>query len=124
MQWYSLYGGCALPFSKFCFAHAVPTRAPQAPFAITRNSRTIFCSWTPPPTDHHNGRIIEYRINVTEVITGRVFAHVSTTTSLEISALHPDYVYEWAVTAVTVGEGPYTSISTIRTPEDGIYIIV
>ena len=62
---------------------------------------------------------MEYRINVTEVITGRVFVHVSTSTSLEITSLHPDYVYQWIVTAVTVGAGPYTSISTIRMPEKG-----
>ncbi len=43
----------------------------------------------------------------------------STTTSVEITSLHPDYVYTWVVTAVTIGVGPYTSTSTIRTPEDG-----
>ena len=69
--------------------------------------------------DHQNGRIVEYRVNVTEVITGRVFVLVSTTTSLEITSLHPDYVYQWVVTAVTIGVGPYTAMSTIRTPEDG-----
>ena len=100
-------------------SHAVPTRSPQTPTAVTRDSMTIFCSWSPPPTDHHNGIIVEYRINVTEVITGRAFVRVSTTTSLEITSLHPDYVYSWVVTAVTVGAGPYTAASTIRTPEDG-----
>ena len=69
--------------------------------------------------DHQNGQIVEYRINITEVNTGTVFERVSTTTSLVISSLHPDYVYQWIVTAVTIGVGPYTSISTIRTPEDG-----
>ena len=68
--------------------------------------------------DHH-GIIVEYRINITEVITGRVFVLNSTTTTLEVTSLHPDYVYQWRVTAVTVGAGPYTSVSTIRTPEDG-----
>ena len=67
----------------------------------------------------HNGIIVEYRINITEVITGRVFVRVSTGTSLEVTGLHPDYVYQWIVTAVTVGAGPYTVVSTIRTPEDG-----
>ena len=99
--------------------HVVPTRAPETPTAVTRDSETIFCSWTPPPSDHHNGIIVEYRINVTEVATGRVFVQVSTTTSLEITSLHPDYVYQWVVTAVTTGPGPYTSAATIRTPESG-----
>ena len=98
-------------------AHIVPTSAPQTPTAVVRDSRTIFCSWTPPPADDQNGFIVEYRINVTEVITGLVFTYTSTTTSLEITGLHPDYVYQWTVTAVTIGPGPFTTSATIRTPE-------
>ena len=48
-----------------------------------------------------------------------MFQRVSTTTSIEITSLHPFYVYEWTVSAFTVGEGPYSSISTVTTPEDG-----
>lgn len=58
-------------------------------------------------------------MNVTEVITGQTFVHLTTNTFIEISSLHPDYIYEWVVTAVTVGIGPYTYIVSIRTPEDG-----
>ena len=103
----------------FVFMLLVPTRSPQTPFAVTRNSRTIYCTWTPPPIDHQNGLIVDYRVNITEVITGQSFVRVSTTTSLEITSLHPDYDYQWVVTAVTTGAGPYTSVSTIKTPEDG-----
>ena len=99
--------------------HAVPTMAPQNPTAVTRDSRTIFCTWNSPPLEHQNGVITEYRIIVTEVITGQVFMRVSTVNSLEVASLHPDYVYQWVVTAVTIGAGPYTGTSTIRTPEDG-----
>ena len=83
------------------------------------HSRAIFFSWNAPPIEHQNGLIVEYRINVTEVITGRVLVRVSTGTSLVIGSLHPDYVYQWVVMAVTIGEGPYTVTSSIRTPEDG-----
>ena len=93
--------------------------SPQNPSSAVRTSRSIYCTWNPPPQEDQNGVIIEYRINVTEVITGRIFVVTSTTTSVEITSLHPDYVYTWVVTAVTVGVGPYTSTSTIRTPEDG-----
>lgn len=93
--------------------------APQSPSATIRDSRGIVCSWSPPPLEHQNGRIVEYKINVTEVITGRVFVRVSTSTSLVIGSLHPDYIYQWVVTAVTIGVGPYTNSSNIRTPEDG-----
>ena len=98
---------------------AVPTMAPESPSAVVRNSRAIFCTWDPPPQDHQNGVIIEYRINVTEIITGRVFVRLSTMTSLELTSLHPNYEYQWVVTAVTIDVGPYTSVVTIRTPEDG-----
>ena len=49
---------------------------------------------------------------------------MSTTTSIEITSLHPFYVYEWSVSAFTVGEGPYSSIVTLTTPEDGKLIVV
>ena len=100
------------------FPPAVPTRPPQVPTAAVVDSRTFFCSWTPPPSDHHNGIIVEYRVNITEVITGRIFVRTTTATSLNITSLHPDYVYRWMVTAVTTGPGPYTAAATIRTPED------
>ena len=99
--------------------NVVPTLPPQSPSAIIRDSRAFVCSWSPPPFEHQNGLIIEYRINVTEVITRHTFVRVSTGTSLVIMSLHPDYVYEWVVTAVTIGEGPYTTTSSIRMPEDG-----
>ncbi len=63
-------------------------------------------------------------MNVTEIITGRVFVHLTTNTFIEILSLHPDYVYEWVVTAVTVGIGPYTYTVSVRTPEDGEYSII
>lgn len=108
------YDMCSSPFS-----YLAPTSAPLTPMAVVRDSRTIVCSWSPPPAEHHNGIIVEYQVNITEVNTGLVFIRVSTTTSLEITSLHPDYTYQWTVTAVTVEAGPYTSVSNIRTPADG-----
>ena len=40
-------------------------------------------------------------------------------TFIEISRLHPFYNYTWIVTAVTIGEGPYTASDTVMTHEDG-----
>ncbi len=71
------------------------------------------------PTGPHNGIIREYRLNITELETGREFQELSATTNLTVSSLHPDYTYEWIVTAFTVGEGPYSTTSRIITPEDG-----
>lgn len=96
---------------------------PVSPLTTIRDSRAVVCSWSPPPLEHQNGLIVEYRVNVTEMITERVFLQISTSTSLVIESLHPDYVYLWVVTAVTIGVGPYTTTSTIRTPEDGKYYL-
>ena len=52
-----------------------------------------------------------------------MFQRVSATTTIEITSLHPFYIYEWKVSAFTVGEGPYTSVLTISTPEDGKLIL-
>lgn len=76
-------------------------------------------SWSPPPTTDINGVIREYRINVTEVITGRIIYLTSTSTSIVTVGLHPYYLYECVITAVTVVAGPYSQTFSITTPEDG-----
>ena len=106
-----------MQFNPLC--HSVPSSSPTNPIGIATNARTVQLSWGEPPSNQQNGIIREYRVNITEVATGRVFQRVSTTTSIEITSLHPFYVYEWRVSAFTVGEGPYSSISTVTTPEDG-----
>ena len=83
------------------------------------SSDTISLSWSPPPPSDTNGIIREYRVNVTEVETGRVFYLTSTTTSITVQSLHPYYTYYCTVSAYTVGVGPYTVVFSIRTPEDG-----
>ncbi len=85
------------------------------------DSVSILLNWD-QPDGRHNGIIREYRLNITELDTGRVFYNVSATTSLFVSNLHPDYTYQWTVTAFTVGEGPYSVFSTVTTLEDGMII--
>ena len=68
---------------------------------------------------NQNGIIREYKVNVTEVETGRMWQLISITTSINVSSLHPFYLYEWIVSSFTIGDGPYTSVSTVMTPEDG-----
>ena len=85
---------------------------------MAQDSVTILLSWD-QPTGRHNGIIREYRLNITEVETGRVFNNISATTSLVICNLHPDYTYEWTVTAFTVGEGPNSYSHRVTTFEDG-----
>lgn len=92
--------------------------SPSSLTGSVQDSTTIQLSWG-APAGRHNGIIREYRVNITETETGRVFQQISTTTTLTVSSLHPDYTYEWIVTAFTVGEGPYSVTSRVTTLEDG-----
>jgi hypothetical protein len=56
---------------------------------------------------------------VTEEETMRQFQLISTTTSISATALHPYYTYSFTVSAVTVGEGPYSQSLSLQTLEDG-----
>ena len=89
------------------------------PIGVAINSRTVSFTWEAPPEEDRNGIIREYHINVTELETGREFQVVSSTTSISVSSLHPYYTYQWAVSAFTIGEGPFSAIQSILTPQDG-----
>ena len=69
-----------------------------------------------------NGIIREYHINLTGVETGTLTTYISSTTSIEITQLHPYYTYVWVVTAITIGEGPYTTSNNVTTLQDGKFI--
>ena len=76
--------------------------------------------WEPP--EDPNGYIREYRVNVTEVETGRMFQLITNTTGITIGSLHPYYTYNCTVSAVTIGPGPFSTVITVRTAEDGKYV--
>ena len=75
--------------------------------------------WNPPPVEHHNGVIQSYNVNVTEIETGRKLRYSTQSTAIVIRDLHPFYLYNCTVTAVTVGEGPSSAIIGVRTEEAG-----
>ncbi len=88
---------------------------------MSLNSTHIYLTWEPPPPSQVNGVIREYRVNVTEDVTGRVFQYTTTPNDrqLTVGSLHPYYIYHCSVVALTVQLGPYTSVFTIQTAEDG-----
>ena len=96
----------------------IPNAAPSAPpqningFAI--NHMTIQLMWEPPPLYLQNGLITQYIINITERETGYTFQYTTSSMQIQISDLHPDYVYECRVSAVTIAEGPFTEVFAIR----------
>ena len=76
--------------------------------------------WNPPPADMQNGIIEQYAINITEVATGRLFSLFSSTTTVNVTSLHPYYEYSCVIAAVTmIGVGPHTSVITVVTLQDG-----
>lgn len=85
------------------------------------SSTSINLTWSLPPASDINGVITAYHILITEVITERVFNFTSTTTSLLAVGLHPYYTYECIVSAFTIGNGPYSQVINITTPEDGMH---
>ena len=99
--------------------YLVPTSAPQDPRGHAVSSNAIILSWDPPPILERNGIIRDYRINLTEETTEIVMTYISSGNSIEVSLLHPFYNYSWIVSAVTIGEGPYTEPSWVTTLEDG-----
>ena len=82
------------------------------------NSTTIQVTWAPPAPEHQNGIITLYNINVTVSETKSNFILNTSTTTLNVTGLHPHYTYTLAVTAVTIRPGPYSEPQTITTPED------
>lgn len=85
------------------------------------DTTTLFIEWEPPPSDHHNGIIVDYCVNVTAVETGTMI-QVATggITSASIPGLHPFYTYTYIVAAATaIGRGPFTVSRSIQMPTDG-----
>ena len=99
----------------------VPSGTPGNVSASTRSPTSVLLVWSPPSPDHQNGIITEYYINVTEVETRTVSQLMVTgTTQLLFDTLHPYYVYNFFISAATtVGQGPYSPVFSIQTPEDG-----
>jgi len=97
--------------------------APSAPpegLVITEiRSTSVTLRWSPPPASQQNGIIREYQVNITEIQTANTILLNSTSTSVVVQSLHPHYMYACAVSAYTVGSGPYSEVLNVTTAEDG-----
>lgn len=101
---------------------AVPSASPRVYSAVALSSTLISLHWLPPPSIHINGRIQYYIANITETKTGKKWIFNAVEKVLRIGSLHPDYAYEFTVTARTIGNGPYSLPATVRTREDGMFM--
>ena len=105
----------------FClFYNAVPSGYPQNFEAVANSSRSASFAWDPPLAEEQNGIIINYVVNVTAIETAEMFQLFSETNSILVANLSPFTTYSCFISASTsIGNGPFSTIITLRTPEDG-----
>ena len=82
------------------------------------SSSSIIVQWSPPPKDKQNGVIKCYTVLIEELFSNTTFNYNTTGLYITIEDLHPFYVYEFNVVAVTIGDGPIAA-DIFQMPEDG-----
>ena len=93
---------------------AVPGGPPQNMTADAISSTQILLLWKSPPSDVQNGHIRSYAIFVLEIQTNTSLTYkVNSGSRLQVGSLHPYFEYECSVAAVTIGPGPYTSLTSV-----------
>lgn len=78
-------------------------------------------SWDPPQREIKNGIIQQYTVSIIENETANNTTVVTNNTSLNLTSLHPYYVYSITVAAETIAIGPFSSPIVIQMPESGMY---
>lgn len=97
-----------------------PSQSPQSFTRDALSSTSVSLSWDPPPPESQNGIIVSYQLNITSLETGLSIVQASISTTIDITGLSPYTTYSCIVAAETsVGIGPYTTILTFTTDEDG-----
>lgn len=59
-------------------------------------------------------------MNITEVETVRFLTYSTTNLFITVQSLHPFHTYWCAVSAYTVAAGPFSNVSEVTLPEDGM----
>ena len=101
-----------------------PSDAPQFVRYTAVTSTSVDLSWSPPPTEHHNGIIRQYIVRVVVQDTGEIFIHSTVQLSITVGSLHPYYTYNFSVSAVTVVPGPYSVPLIVQTLPDSKFPLV
>lgn len=102
--------------------NVAPNLPPHSIQSFAVNSTSIQLMWEPPPLSGQNGIIQYYIINVTEQATMRQFSVESITNYFTLVDLHPHYLHIISVSAVTIGQGPFSDSISVQTLEDGMSI--
>ena len=96
-----------------------PSSPPRGLSGYTYGATIISLIWSPPPTMDINGIIDYYVVEVNEIHTGRSWTFQATDPHINISSLHPYYIYECQVAAFTFVQGPFTPPLQVVSGEDG-----
>lgn len=100
----------------------VPSGFPQSFMETVQSSSSVTLSWMPPLLDEQNGVLTGYTLNITETGSGVTTQRTlpSSQTSITVTSLLPFTTYSYAISASTsVGPGPFNTLLTVTTPEDG-----
>lgn len=102
--------------SEWCnsFCSVAPSAPPSNLRGLAIDHTRINLEWDALPTLLLNGILTAYVVRVTERETGYTFEVNTTTTSVVLESLHPDYIYECRVAAVTVAPGPFSIIYAVQ----------
>ena len=91
---------------------------PQAVRLTAVTSTSVDLSWSPPPTEHHNGVIRQYTVRIVVQDTGKIYSYSTAQLSITVGDLHPYYTYNFSISAVTVAPGPYSEPLVVQTLPD------
>ena len=74
----------------------------------------VILEWDALPATQTNGILTAYIVDVTERETGIVFSRNATGTSIILTELNPEYLYECRVAGFTMEVGPFSAIFAVQ----------
>ena len=92
-----------------------------------KNSTAIQLYWEPVPEEHQNGRISNYTVKYREKMANSGWKNLTVSSpNMQIIVCDLDFytLYEFKIAASTsVGLGPFSNVTEIRTDADGAFLV-
>ena len=98
-----------------------PRLPPRNIVANAINATSVAITWKPPLIEGQNGPIQGYNIGVIGIDTDEDFMISSNSTNVIIKKLHPFFLYNFSVAAITISQGPSSESITVKMPTSGEY---
>ena len=110
-------------YSLSTLRHTAPSGPPQNVSAVVLSATHLLLSWEPPPNEEQNGVIEYYVVTICQFESNICYTYYIEDLQYNVQNLHPYYMYECTVAAVTVDLGPSSSPITVRMFQDGKYVL-